>query len=76
MQCKNKKCATGLPDDAIFCHICGKRQIAEPRKHLKRANNTGTVYKLSGRRRRPWVAAKSGVINWIPRNQNRRAGGR
>lgn len=32
------------------------------RKPLKRANGTGTVYKLSGRRRRPWVAAKNKVV--------------
>jgi len=29
------------------------------RKKLKRANSTGTVYKLSGNRRKPWVAAKT-----------------
>ena len=56
------KCKTELPDGAIFCHMCGKRQQAEPRKTLKRANGTGTVYKLSGRRRKPWVAAKNKVI--------------
>ena len=27
-------------------------------KAMRRANGTGTVYKLAGRRRRPWVAAK------------------
>lgn len=32
------------------------------RKAMKRANGTGTVYKLSGRRRRPWVAARNKVI--------------
>lgn len=32
------------------------------RKPLKRANGTGTVYKLSGRRRRPWVASKNRVV--------------
>lgn len=41
---------------------CGAKQVPERRKALKRANGTGTVYKLSGRRRRPWVAAKSKVV--------------
>lgn len=31
------------------------------RKKLKRANGTGTVYKLPGRRSRPWAAKKDGV---------------
>jgi len=41
---------------------CGAKQGQEKRKALKRANGTGTVYKLSGRRKRPWVAARSRVI--------------
>lgn len=42
--------------------MCGKKQVQERRKTAKRANGTGTVYKLSGRRRRPWIAAKNKVI--------------
>ena len=56
------KCKAPLPQDAVFCPLCGKKQIQEQRKTRKRANGTGTVYKLSGRRRRPWVAAKNKVI--------------
>ena len=56
------KCNAPLPDGAIFCPACGKKQVQEKRKALKRANGTGTVYKLSGRRRRPWVAAKNRVV--------------
>lgn len=56
------KCKAALPDGALFCPMCGKKQVAEKRKALKRANGTGTVYKLSGRRARPWVAAKNRVI--------------
>lgn len=41
---------------------CGAKQVQEKRKALKRANGTGTVYKLQGRRKRPWVAAKNTVI--------------
>ena len=56
------KCKAALPDGALFCPFCGKKQVAEKRKALKRANGTGTVYKLQGRRTRPWVAAKNRVI--------------
>lgn len=59
---KCKKCGTELVEGAIYCHMCGKRQIPEPRRRLRRANGTGTVYKLSGRRKKPWVAAKQGII--------------
>lgn len=56
------KCKAALPDGALFCPMCGKKQVPEKRKALKRANGTGTVYNLSGRRSRPWVAAKNRVI--------------
>lgn len=56
------KCGVELPEGSIYCHMCGKKQIREKRKSLKRANGTGTVYKLQGRRRRPWVASKNRVI--------------
>lgn len=56
------KCKAALPDGALFCPMCGKKQVSEKRKALKRANGTGTVYKLSGRRARPWVAAKNRVV--------------
>lgn len=60
MQCR--KCRADMPDDGKFCPYCGTRQEREPRKALKRANGTGTVYKLQGRRRRPWAAAKNKTI--------------
>lgn len=56
------KCKKEIPEDAVFCLYCGRRQEPAPRKALKRANGTGTVYKLSGRRRRPWVASKGKTI--------------
>ncbi len=60
MQCR--KCRAETPDNGRFCPYCGTRQDREPRKALKRANGTGTVYKLQGRRRRPWAAAKNRTI--------------
>ena len=56
------KCKKEIPDGSPFCCWCGRRQQDTQKKALKRANGTGTVYKLQGRRKRPWVAAKSGVI--------------
>ena len=55
------KCQSDLPAGAVFCPACGKRQVAEPRKHRKRANGTGCITKLSGNRAKPWLARKSGV---------------
>ena len=56
------RCKKEIPVDAVYCLYCGKKQVSESRKALKRANGTGTVYKLQGRRRKPWVAAKNKVI--------------
>ena len=56
------KCKQEIPEKALYCPWCGKKQTQEKRKALKRANGTGTVYKLSGRRHCPWVAAKNKVI--------------
>lgn len=56
------KCKQSIDDDSVYCKYCGKKQTPTPRKALKRANGSGTVYKMSGRRRRPWVAAKNKVI--------------
>lgn len=56
-----RKCRRDVPDGA-FCARCGAKQEAAKRKALKRANGTGTAYKLSGRRKRPWVAAKNKII--------------
>lgn len=55
------KCKVDLPEGAIFCPACGKRQTPEPRKHRKRANGSGTISKLSGNRAKPWMARKNDV---------------
>ena len=56
------KCGKEIPDGAPYCCWCGKKQQQSQRKALKRANGTGSVYKLDGRRTRPWVAAKNKTI--------------
>ena len=53
-----RKCRTQIPEGCIFCPLCGAKQEQEARRRLKRANGLGSVYKLSGRRRRPWAAKK------------------
>ena len=57
------KCKADLPDGALFCPTCGKRQAPQERKHHKRSNGTGSISKLSGNRSRPWLARKNGVSN-------------
>lgn len=52
------KCRKPLQDDFLWCPYCGKKQAAE-RKHRKRANNTGTIYKREGNLERPWIAKKN-----------------
>lgn len=63
------RCEKELPQGAVWCPWCGKKQIvtSAPRKRRKRANGTGTIFKLSGNRRRPWAAQKGGVyIGYYP----------
>lgn len=57
-----RKCHKEIPDESAYCMFCGTKQGQERRKALKRANGAGTAYKLHGRRKRPWVAAKNKVV--------------
>lgn len=59
---KCSKCGAELVDSALYCHLCGKKQQHDQRRAAKRANGSGTVYKLSGHRRRPWVASKNKTV--------------
>lgn len=47
------KCKATLPDGALFCPFCGKKQVAQHRPTVRRGNGTGSVYK----RGRTWEAA-------------------
>ena len=57
------KCRREIPDDSNICCYCGRvihRLQPRPRK---RPNGSGSVYKLTDKRRtRPWVMAKGGKI--------------
>lgn len=55
------KCKKEIPDNSIYCNLCGKKQVAETKKHKKRANGTGTISKLSGNRAKPWLARKNDI---------------
>ncbi len=55
------KCKAALPEGAIYCLLCGKKQTPEQRKHRKRANGSGTIYKMPGNRKNPWAAKRNDV---------------
>ena len=44
-QVRCPKCCEILPQGAIYCAFCGKKLGEPERKHLKRANGTGSVFK-------------------------------
>lgn len=48
------KCSCELPPNAVFCHMCGKKQTATAQTSKKRrGNGTGSAYKRGNK----WVAA-------------------
>lgn len=47
------KCQAELLEGALFCHMCGKKQVQQTRTATKRGNGTGSVYK----RKRSWEAS-------------------
>ena len=53
------KCKRELPEGAAYCPACGKKQQTAPRKTKKRVNGSGTVYKMAGKRTKPWAAQKN-----------------
>ena len=56
------KCKATLPEGALYCPLCGKKQTPEQRKRRKRANGSGTIYKMSGNRAKPWAAQRNNVF--------------
>lgn len=60
MQCR--KCKKTIEDGSLFCNFCGRKQVSEPRKELKKPNGYGSVIKLSGRRKKPWAVRVTDCI--------------
>ena len=56
------KCKATLPEGALYCPLCGKKQTPEQRKRRKRANGSGTIYKMPGNRAKPWAAQRNNVF--------------
>ena len=53
-----KKCRKEIPDVSIYCMWCGRKQITNERIK-RRPNSSGSVFKESGARERPWRAVAS-----------------
>ena len=51
------KCKKEIPENSIYCNLCGKKQVKTEKqvKNKKNPNGHGSILKLSGRRRRPWA---------------------
>lgn len=43
MECM--KCKESIPEEALFCPYCGKKQVSNTRKQSRRGNGTGSVYR-------------------------------
>ena len=56
------KCKATLPEGALYCPLCGKKQTPDKRKHRKRANGSGTIFKMPGNRAKPWGAKRNNVF--------------
>lgn len=58
--CIYSRCKKEVPVGSSFCPWCGRKQTRQTRKKHRRANGSGSVYKVSGQRRKPWIALKDG----------------
>ncbi len=50
-----KKCKREIQEGFAFCPYCGKK-IAADKKRPRRPNGAGSVCKVSGKRKKPWLA--------------------
>lgn len=57
------KCGATLPEDALYCCYCGKKQTATQKKGRKRANGEGSVYRDSTGRWRAQIVVGYKLIN-------------
>lgn len=65
-------CQTTLPQSAIYCHHCGKRQCAQvSRRHARRQQSQGSITKLSGRKNNAyWARLPADYSTGIPIRQS------
>lgn len=59
-KCIYARCRREIPDEALFCQWCGRKQVKDTRKRSRREKGSGSVYKLPGQRRRAWYATLNG----------------
>ena len=45
-----KQCNKQIPDNAVYCHICDKKQSVQTAKYRQRPHGQGTIPKLTGHR--------------------------
>ena len=66
MECKH--CHKDIPDEAKYCHHCGKQQTVQPKRHRRhRPQSQGSIVKLSGQRAKPyWVRLPADYSTGIP----------
>ena len=60
MICRNAKCSREIPEGAVFCPWCGRKQAIPKQKAKSRGNGLGSVYKLPDGK---WCAART--VGWI-----------
>lgn len=68
-----RKCSRALPEDAIFCCYCGVKQEIT-RKHRKRANGTGTVFRYRGGWAIEYTAGWEPSADGLRRKSHRKSG--
>lgn len=61
-------CHKDIPYDAKYCHLCGKQQTVQPKRHRRhRPQSQGTITKLSGQRANPyWARLPADYSSGIP----------
>lgn len=55
------KCGIELPEGALYCYTCGKKQTPAKKKHRKRVNGSGTIWKMGGNRAKPYGVKRNNV---------------
>ena len=59
MSCVNQKCNKEIPEGAVYCPWCGRKQQREQQHRKSRGNGLGSVYKLPNNK---WAAVKT--VGW------------